>query len=68
MVAVRNVSGPSADGAWGPEVGTTGSYLVLLEEEDLDASIKALQSTASVSVMSASEVEAGALGGSSETR
>ena len=58
---MNSATGPPADGASSPEAGTTGSYLVLLEEEDVDASISALKNAAGVSVTSAADLEAGAL-------
>lgn len=53
------MSGRSVDSV--PEVGTTGSYLVLMEEDQVDAGIKALKKTAGVSVTNAADGEAGAL-------
>lgn len=58
---MSSATGPPADGAWSPEAGTTGSYLVLLEDEEIDASVSALKNAAGVSVTSAADVEAGAL-------
>ena len=43
------------------EAGTTGSYLVLLEEEEAPATARALESAAGVSATRAADMEAGAL-------
>lgn len=56
-----SVVGPPSGGDSSLEAGTTGSYLVLLEEDEIDASARALKSAAGVSVTSASDMVAGAL-------